>query len=133
MTANSFAEAVRAVWDELIPGDDAWPSASMALGDVDGVLAALPPDTLAWLALHAPGVFNAPANERATLMRSLERTDPATFAALVNQLYDAYYNSPAAHAQVLRLAEAGPRDPCPQFDPALVETVVASRAGQRRL
>jgi hypothetical protein len=125
-------EAINALCDVLIPGDDTWPSASAALGDTETALSHLAAQTQAWLASHAQLVRDAPPHTRVPLLQSLERAEPAMFASLLSALYDAYYNSAAAHAQVVRLAEAGPLEPSPHFDTSLLETVVKTKAGRAR-
>ena len=133
MHNNSAAEALRTLLDVLVPGDGAWPPASAALPDMDAWLATLSPTVSAWLHAHAPAVFAAGPDGRVALVAKLEHDTPELFGHVLAALYDAYYNTPAAHAEIVRLAEAGPREPSPHFDPSLVATVVATGAGRRRL
>ena len=133
MTRNSGAAALRTLLDVLVPGDAAWPPASDALPDVDAWLGTVPADVSAWLRGRAADVFAASPEERATRVAALEQAEPGLFGRVLAAVYEAYYNSPAAHAEVVRLAEAGPTEPSPFFDPVLVDQVLATGAGRRRL
>lgn len=88
--------------DELIPGDDAWPSAS-AVG-AHGVLAERLLDLegddaarqLAALLNECGGPFDGrSAEERVAIIARFEREHPKRFEIVRNAVYLAYYESPA--------------------------------------
>ena len=62
-----------------------------------------------------------------------EQSSPASFAAVLRAVDRAYYTAPTVIDVVITLANAGPREPRQQFDPALIAQVVATDAGKRRL
>jgi hypothetical protein len=74
-----------------------------------------------------------PADARIETVTAFERDHPTLFAALYERLLTAYYSAPATQARIRALADAGPREPSPHFDPALVAEVVAHQRGKRRL
>jgi hypothetical protein len=75
----------------------------------------------------------APADARIEAVTAFERDHPTLFAALYERLLTAYYSAPETQARIRALADSGPREPSPHFDPALVAEVVAHQRGKRRL
>jgi hypothetical protein len=101
--------------DLLIPGDDRrWPSASAALGD----------EAIAEIFRSAlgPGAGTAWREQSPSVeaIAMIEAADPQTFERVIRALYQAYYTSAAVRAVVDTIAAAGPHEPSPYFDDALL-------------
>jgi hypothetical protein len=119
--------------DCLLPGDGGrWPAFSRAV-DVDGFGAAIAPPLAASLDVWAARVGDLPAEHRTAVIAAIEAAEPVAFQALLTAAYRAYYTALKVLEAVTMLADAGPREPSPHFDPALVATVLATEAGKRRL
>jgi hypothetical protein len=125
--------ALAILCDLLVPGDADWPAASVAIGDLDAAVEALPAADRAWLDSHAAAVACLPIEDRVPLLQRLEASEPEPFGRVLQALYDAYYSTEGAQAQVRRLAELGPREESPFFDERLLDKVIATQAGKRRL
>jgi hypothetical protein len=126
-------DAVRHFWDVLLPGDGAWPAASAAIVDIGAAWALVADGDRGWLRAAALRIAGLAPDERVAAMQALEQGEPGVFNRVLGALYAAYYTTPAVHALVKRLAEAGPREASPHFDTSLVERVIATQAGLRRL
>ena len=125
--------ALAILFDLLVPGDADWPAASVAIGDPDAAAEALSAADRAWLGSQAAAVAGLPIDERVPFLQRLEASEPEPFGRVLQALYDAYYSTAGAQAQVRRLAELGPREESPFFDERLLEKVIATQAGKRRL
>lgn len=130
---TNLSSEVLLFWDVLIPGTEGWPSASEALRDITGLPALLDDADIAWLSTQAAVLQAMPLVLRSFAMRQLENQEPERFCRVLKALYEAYYTSPLAHAAVLRLAEASPREASASFDGTLLRQVIATGAGQRRM
>ena len=119
--------------DLLVPGDEVWPSASVALAGVEAVTQGLDPAPRAWLQRQADRLATLPDTDQIEALRTLERAEPELFAGVLQALYVAYYSTGAVQAVIGRLAAAGPREPSPMFDTGLLNAVIASQRGRRRL
>jgi hypothetical protein len=127
-------KALLIVGDVLLPGDgDRWPAASRAIDLIGRVPAEFGERDASWLLRIAAEVAARPEAERPDALRSVERAEPLAFERLVSAFFRVYYTSGPVLAAVETLADAGPRETSPHFDPALVMQVLATRAGQRRL
>ncbi len=131
-------EALAAVLDTMLPGDDVFPSASavdLAAEMIEHPVFAIP--TQAALALLPEGLHAADAAARIAAIAALEAHHPAVFAPFITAVYSVYY----AAAPTLRAVEAATgyaaRPPQPEgyalkpFDPALL-AVPAARAPHYR-
>jgi hypothetical protein len=123
-------EAVVTFWDILIPGGADWPAASSAVADPVMVLSVLSDADRSWVEAQARAVAREPLTRRVDAVRRLEQQAPEEFARILSALYGIYYTSPAAQARVRQIAEAGPREPSPHFDPTLVMRVRTTQAGR---
>lgn len=131
-SAPSDARRVQRLFDILIPGSEDWPVPSEALPDVDLVLNDL--SAADHEALDRLLTRIAEDTEAAVAaIREFERTHTEAFARVLSALYSAYYGSPAVKGRIAALAEVGPREASAAFDPALVQTVLRTQAGKRRL
>ncbi|SFZ83361.1 hypothetical protein SAMN02983003_1601 [Devosia enhydra] len=127
MTEPSFPILV----ETALPGSDNWPSGTVALGRGDWTTN-LGEDLIALCArLEAALAPCEPADRLARLEAELAGDD-AGRAALQKALFTAYYTAPETVAATARAAEAGPDDPDPLFDPALVANVVREGRGRMR-
>ena len=133
MKTQETENAMEVFCDILIPCNAEWPSASTALGDIAPETLGQVEEDAVWLREKSEILAQAPKASRAAMMLDLERSDPEVFGRVVSALYGAYYTSAAAHACVGRLASASPHEESPYFDPALLERVIATKAGLRRL
>ncbi len=122
-----------ALWaDIILPGDGfRWPPASEAVPDLTRLLLELQPGDVGWLQDLARNLAQCPSYQRPAFALQAERDAPAPFARSVQALYRLYYTSPAVQAVVAALANAGPREPSATFDPALIGSAGARRAGRR--
>jgi hypothetical protein len=109
---------LRDLVDVLIPGEDDWPSASLA--GVHGILGmrlqeVMGEDALRRVetALLACGGPLAPLDEdgRVVVVTKLEATEPNLFVVLRTATYLAYYESPSVIPQIRALGQ--PYDPIP--------------------
>ena len=57
----------------------------------------------------------------AARLAALEARDPNAFGQMLTLIYRVYYTTEAVQDAVRRLANAGPREPSPCFDPSLLE------------
>jgi hypothetical protein len=71
--------------------------------------------------------------DRIAAVARFEALDPAAFTAIYDVLLTAHYSAPETQARIRALADAGPREPSPHFDPSLLDQVIATQAGKRRL
>jgi len=122
-----------AVLDALIPGDDGrWPAFSAAV-DVAYFAENCAPDIRHSLATLEQKMKGLALAERAPAIAAWETAAPQAFAQLLRTAHRSYYTAPRVLASITALADAGPRETSPQFDPTLVAQVVATSAGRRRL
>jgi hypothetical protein len=126
-------DAVRQFWDVLLPGGGAWPAASAAIIDIGAARALVAEADRDWLRQAALRIAGLTPEGRVAAMQALEQGEPGVFNRVLGALYAAYYTTPAVHALVNRLAEAGPREASPHFDTSLLQQVIATKAGLRRL
>jgi hypothetical protein len=126
-------DTVRILMDELIRGNMHWPCASLALADTDIFLNKLPEADREWLLEHARVLRELSAAARRSFIEGLERDDRATFHRVLKALYAAYYTSPQVIERVIAFAMSGPAEPSPVFDGTLVQNVIRTQAGKRRL
>lgn len=127
-------KALKALADGVLPGDGGrWPAASTAIVPIGRVLQEIAEGDAPWFLALSAQVAATPAADRAALLQSVEAAEPARFERALGALYRAYYTSALTLAAVAALAEAGPHEPSPYFDPDLVRQVLATQAGRRRL
>lgn len=123
-----MTDPLSALADLLLPGDATWPPASRVL----------PRDTLeralagASLAALADRVAPLPCPDATEAVRSFAAAEPEAFQTALGALTDAYYTAAALQPILRALAQAGPPDPDPHFDEALLAQVRARQAGRRR-
>ncbi|MCA3627089.1 MAG: hypothetical protein IOC49_07590 [Methylobacterium sp.] len=119
--------------DCLIPGDaKRWPAFSKAVPVADileGLEEALRANLTRWLA----ALDNLRPEVTIRAIAAFERAEPLDFARLLTVVHRAYYTAPAVLDIIRTLADSGPREASPLFDPSLVQRVLATKAGQRRL
>lgn len=117
--------------DTALPGSENWPRGTAALAGRDWT-AGLGDDLVA-LCKQLEAVLSdcEPADRLARLEAELAG-DEAGRSTLQKALYTAYYTAPETVAATARAAEAGPDDPDPLFDPALVANVVREGRGKMR-
>jgi hypothetical protein len=117
--------------DILIPGHEpAWPAASRVLSDP--ALLVPPQDRELVMALCEELERAAVANRR-ELVAAFERDHGAVFGRLLRAVYRAYYASGAVMTRVRDIADSAPRETSPHFDPSMLERVMTTQAGKRRL
>lgn len=75
----------------------------------------------------------ATQGERAPLIAEFEVAHPVLFQRLYGDLLAAYYSAPETAARIRDMADAGPREPSPHFDPSLLDAVITNQSGRRRL
>jgi hypothetical protein len=126
-------DTVRILMDELIRGNLHWPRASIALADTDLFLSNLPETDREWLLEHAGMLSELSTEARRSFIERLERDGRATFHRVLKALYAAYYTSPPVVERVKAFAMSGPVEPSPAFDATLVQNVIRTQAGKRRL
>ena len=118
-------------WNVLIPGDGDWPSAAAAIADFALVEAALSPDDRAWLQSVSAQVLGS--GDRVAAMQAWEGAADGPFSRMLHALYAIYYTTPAVHAVIERLADRGPQEASDVFDETLLQQVIRTQAGKRRL
>lgn len=129
MSSDGTAE----VLDALIPGDGArWPAFSAAVA-IDPFKAGLAPDARLGLAKIGAATLGLPDKDRIEAIAGWEKSDPAAFGVILKAAHRAYYTAPSVASAVQTLANAGPREASLQFDVDLVQQVIASDVGRRRL
>jgi enoyl-CoA hydratase/carnithine racemase len=120
-------DQVRILLDAMIPGqDNRWPAASDVI-DADRMAESLEPHLV-----DQAETMPQDVDEAFAWLSRLAAEAPAMMRAVTEVVYSAYYTSPAVQAVIRDLAEAGPRDPAPRFDEALLAQVRARAAQQRR-
>jgi len=113
----------------LVPGDDGnWPAAGAVIHPPMLALFG-DPSTLAFLGRLAEAVHRAgtEAEARIRILADTQARDTVEFTALLRAVYAAYYASEPVQDAVRRLADSGPREPSPYFDPALVARSAATQ------
>ncbi len=125
--------ALAVFYDVLLPGEEGWPAASVALGSLDLVWKAVHPADRTWLRDAADNIAALPLDARPPAMAALELAEPGRFGHILAVLYAAYYSTVLVHDQVTVLAKAGPREPSDTFDTTLLQHVIATQAGRRRV
>ena len=121
------------VLDALIPGDGVrWPSFNAAV-DLGSFKAGLAPE--AWRLLHEMGAqtLGLPNEDRIQAIARWEQSHQDAFGLVLKAAHRAYYTAPGVATAVAALANAGPREASLQFDLDLVQQVIATGAGKRRL
>lgn len=119
--------------DCLIPGDvKRWPIFSVAV-PVSDLWEALDEHQRADLLNWSQALDHLAPEDRFEAIKAVEQTQTHRFSRLLSVVYRAYYTAPAVLEMIRILADSGPREPLPLFDPSLVQRVLATRAGQRRL
>ncbi len=126
-------DAIRPFLDVLLPGGGAWPAASAAVVDIGTAWRMVAEADRGWLRAAASRIARLAPEDRVAAMQALEQGEADVFNRVLGALYAAYYTTPIVHAQVNRLAEAGPREASPHFDANLVQQVIVTQAGLRRL
>ena len=117
----------------LVPGDGVrWPTFGEAV-DIMSFMDSLDLDLRQAVVAWSYRLEIQPPERRVIALKEIEHVDPSCFARLLSQTHRAYYTAPDVHEVVRVLADAGPREPSPLFDPGLVEKVLATNAGKRRL
>ena len=108
-------------FDVLIPGDENWPKASIAV-DPLAVFSSLPIKTQIWLE-------KLMLIENTDYKEIWERHESTSqFEQLLNKLYEHYYSSKTTFVELTSLSKKLPRDTEKSFDPTLLKTVLqASR------
>lgn len=79
------------------------------------------------------GALSNPAAERKELIHQFERDQPHLFRRLYGDLITFVYSAPETAERVRRLADQGPREHLSSFDPSLLDAVITTQAGKRRL
>jgi hypothetical protein len=132
MSSDNVA-ALIALLDGLIPGDAIrWPpfSAAVPVAEFAEALSSGERQALMAAAAGMTGLSDMASN---AAIETWEQAAPDSFAAVLSAAHRAYYTAPAVIDVITTLANAGPREPEPHFDPALITQVVATGAGKRRL
>jgi hypothetical protein len=132
MSSDQVA-TLTALLDGLIPGDARrWPmfSAAVPVEKFTADLGSSDRQALEATAATMTDLSDAAIN---AAIKAWEQAKPVSFAAVLSTMERAYYTAPAVIEVVTMLANAGPREPKQQFDPALITQVVATGAGKRRL
>ena len=131
-------DSLAAVLDTMLPGDDAFPSASavdLAARLMSDAFFAVP--TRAALALLPNDMQAVDPPTRVTLIAALEANHPAVFGALITAAYSAYYAAEPTLKAVEGATGYEARSPQPEgyalkpFDPALL-AIPAARAPHYR-
>ncbi len=131
MSSDQVA-ALTALLDRLVPGDAGrWPPFSAAV-PVEPFTAALGPGDRQALEATAATMTDLSDMAGNAAIKAWEQAAPTDFAAVLCAVDRAYYTAPAVIEVVTALANAGPREPEPYFDPDLVRQVVTTGAGKRR-
>jgi hypothetical protein len=121
------------VLDDLIPGDgQRWPPFSGTV-DTAAFVAGLGAEGSAFLTGLAAEIVALPQDARSAELKRLEHESRAAFQALLKAAYAAYYTAPSVLAVIRAVADEGPREPSPLFDPDLVAPVIAAGRAERRL
>ena len=118
--------------DDLLPGDDKWPSASDVIVDTSAFFSQLSDVDREWVTICAAENGDRIREERLARLSARERSDGPTFMRVLQALYGAYYTSPAVMARVKTLASASPTEPSRIFDVTLLSRVIETKAGKRR-
>ena len=71
--------------------------------------------------------------DRPTVVAAFETAEPALFRRLYGDLITYFYSTAEAAERVRTLANKAPREPRPDFDPSLLDAVIAHQPGKRRL
>ena len=71
--------------------------------------------------------------DRPSVVAAFENAEPALFRRLYGDLITYFYSTAEAAERVRTLANKAPREPRPDFDPSLLDTVIAHQPGKRRL
>jgi hypothetical protein len=129
---HSNRNTVYQLLDDLLPGDNDWPSASDVLADTSVFLRQLSEVDREWVMVCAETNGDRTLEERLARLSALEGSDGPTFKRVLQALYAAYYTSPAVMARVKELASAGPTEPSRTFDVTLLSRVIQTQAGKRR-
>ncbi len=125
--------AFAAFCDVLLPGEEHWPAASVAVGSLDLVWEAVQPADRTWLRNAAETIAAQPLDARPAAMAALELLEPGCFGRVLALLYAVYYSTTLVHEQVAALARSGPREPSGAFDTTLLQHVIATQAGRPRV
>ncbi|WP_172122014.1 hypothetical protein [Devosia sp. 919] len=115
-------ETLRFLISLLIPNSQA--------DTMDGVLDAVAGPELTQLLSDIAGLDRAAATAE---VAKFEREHPELFGRLYDGVLVAHYSAAGTQEQVRELANRGPREPSTQFDPPLLDRVIATQAGKRRL
>ena len=75
----------------------------------------------------------APVPGRSSVLAAFETAEPALFRRLYGDLITYFYSTPEAAERARGLADSAPREPRPDFDPSLLDAVIAHQSGKRRL
>lgn len=75
----------------------------------------------------------APVPDRSSVLAAFETAQPALFRRLYGDLITYFYSTPEAAERARGLADSAPREPRPDFDPSLLDAVIAYQPGKRRL
>lgn len=78
-------------------------------------------------------ISSADISARPVLVAAFEAAQQALFKRLYSDLITFFYSTEEAQKRTRALAEAAPREASAHFDPALLDAVIASQSGKRRL
>ncbi|SEQ40949.1 hypothetical protein SAMN05428969_2966 [Devosia sp. YR412] len=74
-----------------------------------------------------------PVSGRRKCIKAFEQAQPALFKRLYGDLLTYFYSTKETAERVRQLADSGPREASPHFDPSLLDAVIANQSGKRRL
>ncbi|MET0746012.1 MAG: hypothetical protein ABWY78_21760 [Microvirga sp.] len=130
---KSTTDTLHEFMDDLITGNVHWPSASVAVSNVDIFLMRMSESDRQWAIDCANELVKLPSQARRSFIEAIERDERDAFRRMLKALYEAYYTSPQVIERVRAFAMSGPSEPSPIFDGSLVQNVIRTQAGKRRL
>jgi hypothetical protein len=119
--------------DNLITGNVHWPCASIAISDTEDFLTRMSERDQEWVFNFAKELGAVPSHMQRSALEAVERDERETFRRVLKALYEAYYTSPRVIERVKAFAMSGPNEPSPIFEGSLVQNVIRTQAGKRRL
>lgn len=130
---KSGEDRLHELMDVLITGNVHWPCASIAISDTEDFLVRMSERDQEWVINCAKELGEVPSQMRRSALEAVERDEREPFRRLLKALYEAYYTSPRVIERVKAFAMSGPSEPSPVFDGSLVQNVIRTQAGKRRL